>query len=99
MPLSHRLDRLSKFRRQRAAARPVKLHLEPMEDRTVPAQAVPVGPDLRLYGPGPNTHAKVGDSLYLLANNGDTASTLGIWRVDGATGAQRLDVPALAGLA
>lgn len=98
MPLSHRLDRLTKFRRKRPA-RPVKLHLEPMEDRTVPAQAVPVGPDLSLFGPGLNTSAKVGDSLYFLARqDSGSATAANIWHVGGTAQAQPLNVPALAGL-
>jgi ELWxxDGT repeat protein len=70
-----------------------------MEDRTVPAQAIPVGPDLSLIGPGPNSGTKVGDSLYFLAHQStDAAGVTNIWHVDGSATATELSVPALAGM-
>jgi ELWxxDGT repeat protein len=70
-----------------------------MEDRTVPAQAVAVGPDLTLVGPGPNTGTHVGDSLYFLAHQStDEPGVSEVWQVSGGTTAQQLNVPALNGM-
>jgi ELWxxDGT repeat protein len=70
-----------------------------MEDRTVPAQAVAVGPDLTLVGPGPNTGTHVGNSLFFLAHQStDAPGVSEIWQVSGGTTAQQVGAPALAGM-
>jgi ELWxxDGT repeat protein len=70
-----------------------------MEDRTVPAQAVAVGPDLTLAGLGPNTGTHVGNSLYFLAHQStDAPGVSEIWQVGGTATATELNVPALAGM-
>ena len=94
MSISSRSERLKKTRR---AARPVRLNLEAMEDRTVPAQAVPVGPDLFFQGPGPNATAKVGESLYFIEQDTAGPPAANIWHVDGTATAQPLEVKALDG--
>ncbi len=87
-----------KWRRKRAKGS-VRLELELMEDRTVPAQAVAVGPDLSLYAPGANTGTHVGDSIYFIAHQStDPAGVSEIWQVSGSATAQQLSVPALAGM-
>ena len=70
-----------------------------MEDRTVPAQAIAVGPNLTLASFGPNSGAKVGDSLYFLAHQStDAPGVSEIWQVNGTATAQEVNVPALAGM-
>jgi ELWxxDGT repeat protein len=97
MSLAPRIERLN--RRKRKAKQPVRLILELMEDRTVPAQAIAVGPDLSLVGPGPNSGTKIGETLYFLARqNTDAPGVSEIWQVSGTATAQMLNVPALAGM-
>jgi ELWxxDGT repeat protein len=98
MSFPSRSDRI-KSRRKRTSSWPVRLGLEIMEDRTVPAQAMPVGPDLSLIGLGPNSGTKMGDSLYFLAHQStDAAGVSEIWQVSGTATAQQVSVPALAGM-
>jgi ELWxxDGT repeat protein len=88
-----------KLRRKRKAQRSVQLALELMEDRTVPAHAIAVGPDLSLIGPGPNSGTKIGETLYFLAHQStDATGVSDIWQVSGTATAQEVNVPALAGM-
>jgi ELWxxDGT repeat protein len=96
MSISHRIQRL-RDRRRRSTQ--VRLGLEQMEDRTVPAQAIPVGPNLSLSAFGPNSGAHVGDSLYFLGHQStDAPGVSEIWQVNGSATATEVSVPALAGM-
>lgn len=98
MALTPRQERIKT--RRRRSAQPSRLLLELLEDRTVPAQAIPVGPDLSLTGPGPNTGDHIGNSLYFLAHQStDAPGVSEIWQVNGTATAQELNVPALSGMA
>jgi ELWxxDGT repeat protein len=98
MSLTSRSER-ARLRRKRKAQWPVHLLLELMEDRTVPAQAVAVGPDLTLIAPGPNSGTKVGETLYYIAHQStDAPGVSEIWQVSGTTTAQEVSVPALSGM-
>jgi ELWxxDGT repeat protein len=71
-----------KAARSRPVRRPVRLRLEAIEDRVVPAHAVALGPDnLSVMSFGPNNTAQVGNTLYYLA--GDGASTPALWQTGG----------------
>src|SRR5262245_48615138 len=98
-----RNDRASTRRKseRRAAPRPVRLNLESMEDRTVPAGAVRLGPDqLGFAGLGANAATQVGDTQYFLAHAPtDSPGAAGIWHTDGTPpNTQRLNNDSLAGL-
>jgi ELWxxDGT repeat protein len=70
-----------------------------MEDRTVPAHAIAVGPDLSLASFGPNSGARVGDSLYFIGHQStDALGVSEVWQVNGGTTAQEVNAPALAGM-
>lgn len=103
MSFAQRAEWLSKNRRIkniRSRSAKARFKLESLEDRTVPALASAVGPDLWYAGPGQNSSAQLGQSLYFLAHQGSSApGTTDIWRVDGGTTAQAVNVPALAGRA
>src|SRR5689334_17799057 len=80
------LDSRSPRRRKSAPGRlsqnPVRLALEAMEDRTVPAQVTALGPDgLNLTGFGAHHSAQAGGTLYFLAATGTGNPTL--WQTDG----------------
>jgi ELWxxDGT repeat protein len=78
------VEKHRKALRTRAAKRPFKFWLEPMEDRTVPANVTALGPNsLSLVNPGPTTAAQVGNTLYFIGSTGSPSSSL--WRTDGTT--------------
>lgn len=96
MSISARIQRLRDRRRRSVQTR---LGLEQMEDRTVPAQAIAVGPNLTLASFGSNSGAKVGDSLYFIGHQStDGPGVSEIWQVNGTSTAQEVNVPALAGM-
>ncbi len=106
MRYAQRNDRVLTRRKpeRRGAPRPVRLNLEAMEDRTVPATAVPLGSASLGYlgiGIGSNGATQVGDTLYFLGHAPtDPPGAIGIWHTDGTpANTQPLTDPSLAGLA
>src|SRR5262245_10900345 len=87
-----------KTSRNRWPQRPLRLRLESMEDRTVPATVAQLGPDsLSLLTAAPNTTAQVDNGLYFLAGDGANASSL--WKTDGTdAGTTPVAAPGLSGL-
>jgi ELWxxDGT repeat protein len=76
----------------------VRLSVEAMEDRTVPAHAAALGPDnLNLDAFGNHHAAQSGNTLYFLASTGTSSPTL--WQTDGTPdGTAAVAASGLAGL-
>src|SRR5262245_37703024 len=70
-------------RRKADVRRPLRLGIQALEDRTVPAQIAALGPaDLGVQYYGPGATARAGDTLYFLARQGMTGSEM--WSTDGS---------------
>ena len=68
----------------RPPQRPVRLRVEAMEDRTVPASTVALGlgpAELGMISLAPHQSAQVGGTLYYVASDG--TSTPALWKTDG----------------
>src|SRR5262245_13329069 len=83
--------------RTRGRKQPVRLKIESMEDRTVPA-AVPLLPAQHGLAAGPNDKtALIGSTLYFAA--GTSSGSTALWQTDGsAAGTSAVSSNAVAGL-